>query len=86
MASQVSDSISLLPSEGDAVRLPDGGLIIGILEDIIEPDDKDIILACINGHVVEVPADLSAQLWKMIGQRIVLSKVDGEHRAALSSL
>ena len=86
MAANVSDSLSLLSSEGEAVRLPDGGVVIGILEDVIEPDQRDSVLVCINGHVIEVPSCLSAQLWKMIGQRVVLAKVGGEHLAALSSL
>jgi hypothetical protein len=47
----------------------------GILTDIIEPDGEEIVLARVAGELVELPGQLSAQLWGLLGQRVVVARV-----------
>lgn len=53
----------------------------GVLTDIIEPDGEDLILARIAGELVELPRALSARLWGLMGQRVVVARFGDNYRA-----
>jgi hypothetical protein len=52
----------------------------GILQSVIEQDDGQIVLACIDNVLVETSKDLAAKLQQLVGRRICLTIVDGKFR------
>jgi hypothetical protein len=75
-----------MPEDEDVVCLQEGSTLIGVLDDIVRAAGHDFVYPCMLGNVIKVPSELADKLDKMIGQKIVLAKVDGKFRVALSSL
>lgn len=83
MIETVSPATNTFPS-CETIQLNPRDLHRGVLTDIIEPDGEEIVLARINGSLIELPRDLSAQLWGLLGQRIIVARFGDKYRAALA--
>lgn len=75
-----------MPKYDDIVRMEEGRTFIGILDNIVRSDDDYFVYVCMLDKVIKVPSELAAKLNKMIDQKIVLARINGEYRVALSSL
>ena len=74
----------VLPSN-EPVYLRELDIIVGKLSNVIEPDGEDFLLARIAGLLVELPKSLSAQLWALMGQKVIVGLITGQYRAGRSS-
>lgn len=91
MSASLSRNINLLPAivPEESFRLHEDGFFIGLLRDIIEPEQEPIVLACIEWEIfgihleslVEVQRELGPKLWELQGKKIILTMMrNGKHR------
>lgn len=69
----------------DVIHPNELDIVVGTLSNIIEPDDQDFLLARIAGQMVELPKSLSASLWALMGQKVIVGLLLGKHRAEMST-
>ena len=74
----------VLPSS-EPIRLRDDEGGHGLLQDISESEDEDMILARIECSFYEVPKELAGQLQELVGKDVVIGKFDGKYRAGAKS-
>jgi hypothetical protein len=75
-----------LPREAAAmtsepIRLPKNDIFVGSLQNIIEPDGEDFILAMVEGELLELSRALADKLRSLMGKRVIVGNVAGQIRA-----
>ena len=63
------------------IRIRDGGFVAGLLQGGEIMEDELVIV--IDGVSVLLPGDLAGRIRGMVGQEVVVARVDGQWRAAI---
>lgn len=59
------------------ISLPEGGVATGLLWDVLVDSMSGECIACIGDLLIPLPAEMEPRLRKLIGQEVVLAKVEG---------
>jgi hypothetical protein len=63
------------------IRIRDGGFVAGLLQGVEIMEDELVIV--IDGVSVLLPGDMEGRIRGLVGEEVVVARVDGQWRAAI---